>query len=386
MTSVAIIGAGPYGLATAAYLRKHGVDAAVFGDTMGAWARMPSGMLLRSFREATNIGDPDHVLTIDAFAADRGRPVPTPVPVIDFVEYGRWFQEKAVPEVDRRLVVHIEPGGSGFRLTLQDGEHVEAEAVVVAAGIGPFAHVPAELNTLNGERLSHSSEHAAFERFAGRRLLIVGAGQSALEWAVLAAETGASVEVLAGRPLRFLRGERLHDRSGVLRTLLYPTLGVGPPGLNWLMGYPVAFRRLPQATGARLAQRAIRPAGAAWLRSRLEAVVVTSGVRIAGVEEDSDGVTVVLSDGTERRGDHVLAATGYRIDVAKYPFLPPELADEIRHVEGFPTLTRGYESSVGGLYFIGAPAARSMGPGMRFVSHSGAAAASTARSIAASRA
>ena len=49
--AVAIVGAGPYGLATAAYLRAVGVTPSVFGDVMGAWRRMPRGMLLRSIED-----------------------------------------------------------------------------------------------------------------------------------------------------------------------------------------------------------------------------------------------------------------------------------------------------------------------------------------------
>src|SRR5439155_14081946 len=96
VTRVAIIGAGPYGLATAAYLRRFGVAPLVLGRVMGAWERMPPGMLLRSFREWTSIGDPDGRLTFDEFERELGRAVPAPVPIADFVEYGRWFQAKAV--------------------------------------------------------------------------------------------------------------------------------------------------------------------------------------------------------------------------------------------------------------------------------------------------
>jgi FAD-dependent urate hydroxylase len=379
---VAIIGAGPYGLATAAHLRRAGVEPLVLGEAMGAWARMPRRMLLRSFREATSIGDPDRRLTIEHFAADTERVVSTPVPVTDFIDYGRWFQTRVAPDLDRRFTRLVERAPGGFRLVLDDGSEVTARRVVVAAGIEPFAYVPAELRGFNRALVSHSSMHSDFEQFRGRRMLIVGAGQSALEWAVLAREAGADVEVVARRPLRFLRGERLHDQAGVLRALLYPRLGVGPPGVNWVMGRPEAFRRLPRTLADPLAQRAIRPAGAAWLRPRLAAVAVTSGVHVSTVREIGDGLMVVLSDGSERRAEHVMAATGYRVDVSQYPFLSEELIGAIRRIGGFPWLTSSYESSVEGLHFIGAAAAAMMGPGMRFVSHSGPAAAAVTRRIA----
>ena len=57
---VAIIGAGPYGLALAAHLRGRGVEPAVFGRPMSFWEEhMPKGMLLRSPWRASHISDPD---------------------------------------------------------------------------------------------------------------------------------------------------------------------------------------------------------------------------------------------------------------------------------------------------------------------------------------
>jgi pyruvate/2-oxoglutarate dehydrogenase complex dihydrolipoamide dehydrogenase (E3) component len=378
---VAIIGAGPYGLSTAAHLRHAGIDAVVFGETMGAWSRMPSEMLLRSARETTNIGHPAGQMSIEVFGAERGRPVPTPVPLSDFIAYGKWFQKRAVPVVDERLVSEVERVNGVFRLTLSDDSSLDVRAVVVAAGIQPFAHVPSELTGFDSSLVTHSSEHVAFERFNGQRLLVIGAGQSALEWAVLAAEAGAHVEVLARRRLRFLRGERLDESSGAMHTALYPPLGVGPPGINRIIGSPPVFRRLPQPLAAPLARRAVRPAVATWLRPRLTAVAVTSGVRITAVGQNDHELTVMLSDGSERRADHLIAATGYRIDVTKYSFMSPDLAESVRRIDGFPWLNQSYESSVPGLHFVGATAARMMGPGMRFVSHSGSAAAAVTQRL-----
>jgi cation diffusion facilitator CzcD-associated flavoprotein CzcO len=382
---VAVIGAGPYGLATAAHLRAAGIEPLVFGDVMGAWKQMPKGMFLRSYREATSIGDPAGRFTIDRFARDRGRAVSTPVAISDFVEYGQWFQSCAVSDVDRRFVSLVEWEGDGFRLELTDGSEARVRRVVVAAGIEPFAYVPPEL-ALNGSSLvTHSSAHQDFEGFRDLSVLIVGGGQSALEWGALAHEAGASVEIVAHRPLRFLRGESLHNRAGLLRPLLYPSWGVGPPGLNWVMGQPNTFRQLPTSVGTPLAQRAIRPAGAAWLRSRLAHVAVTSGTSVHSIRQTDGKLTVALRDGSDRLVDHLISATGYRIDISRYPFLSEELIGVIRRRAGFPLLTSGYESSVRGLHFLGAPAAGVMGPGMRFVSHSGIAGAAVARAVAHAR-
>ena len=125
---------------------------------------------------------------------------------------------------------------------------------------------PAGLDPLPHELVSHVSEHASFEGFAGRRVLVIGSGQSALESAALLHESGAVVEVV-GRAPRFhwLRGGRVRQWLGPVSRLLYPSTDVGPPGINWIVAFPDLYRQLPGALQERLARRAIRPAGAGWL-------------------------------------------------------------------------------------------------------------------------
>ena len=55
------------------------------------------------------------------------------------------------------------------------------------------------------------------------------------------------------------------------------------------------------------------------------------------------------------------------MDISKYEFLPPELTQEIEQLDGYPKLAGGFRSSVPGLHFIGATAARSFGPLLYFV-------------------
>jgi hypothetical protein len=340
-------------------------------------------MLLRSFREGTTIGDPAGRLTIDGFEVDQRRTVASPVALEDFIAYGEWFRRCAVPDVEERQVQLLEPRSTGFRLTLDDGECVDARRVVVAAGIGYFAWTPPEFVGFDRSLVSHSSAHSDFGAFRNRRVLVVGSGQSGLESAALLNEAGADVILIARAPkLLFLHGERLHDRSGPLRGFFYPAWGVGPPVLNWFMGAPAVYRSLPRQVREPLARRSIRPAGAAWLRGRLPSVPIAVGRSAVALEEQNGGgLRVVLDDGSERLVDHVLLGTGYRVDISRYPFLDSHLSARIEKTDGFPRLNRGYESSVAGLHFVGAPAAASFGPGMRFVSHTGVAAEAIRRAV-----
>ena len=369
---VAVVGAGPYGLSGAAHLaRVRGLDVRVFGEPMSFWEGMPRGMLLRSNWGSCSIGFFDGDLTIGAYKSATGREFSAPVPLDEFIGYGRWFQRTAVPDVDRRRVVAVNAGPGGFRLLLEDGDTLRAGRVVVAAGIQPFAARPPVFDALPSELATHASEHRDLGRFADAEVLVVGGGQSALESAALLHESGARVEVIARRPkLVWLRGGTIHRRLGRFSVLVYAPTDVGPLGLSRLVAVPDLFRRLPRSVQTPVAYRSVRPAGARWLVSRLEGVPLTTGRSVVRAEESGGRVRVVLDEGPERIADHVLLGTGYRVDVARYSFLAPELLARIRCVNGYPVLRRGLESSVPGLHFLGAPATWSFGPIMRFVSGS----------------
>ena len=382
---VAVIGAGPYALATGAHLRAAGAPVTLYGETMGFWRSMPVGMLLRSYRRASNIADPAGALTLPAFERAVGRTVPSPIPLTDFIEYGEWFAREAGIAVDPRMVARVTRTAAGFQLTLADGSAVNAPRVVVATGIAPFAWLPPMFANLDPALASHTSAHHDYGVFRGRSVAVLGGGQSALEAAILLQEGGAITELIVRRPaLRFLRGEQFYETGSRLSDVLYPSWGVGPPGINWLMGAPAIFRRLPSRIAAPLARRAIRPAGGAWVAPRLAGVRISSARQIVRVAPEADALRIVLDDGGERVVDHLLLGTGYRIDVSRWTFLDPALRAAIRLTNGYPRLSGSFESSVAGLHVVGAPAAASAGPGMRFVSHSGFVARAIARAARAS--
>ena len=376
MSEIAIVGAGPYGLSTAAHLAAiPGVQVRIFGEPMSFWRSMPRGMLLRSNWPATHIAAPAAQaarLGLDAFAADEGA-VPYPVPLDRFVAYGEWFQRQAVPSVDRRQVEQVEMGPRRFRLRLADGETVEAERVIVAAGIRGFERRPERFTQLPPDLVSHTAEHPDLGRFAGRSVLIVGGGQSALESAALLHESGAQVEVIArDRVIHWLQGRASklfhHQMGSLVPKLLYAPTDVGPAGLSQLLARPALFNTLPRGLRDRLWRRAVRPAGARWLVDRLRDVPLRLGYEVTSVAEKGGRVLARLSDGTDRQVDHLLLGTGYQVDIARYAFLAPELVSRIRRVQGYPVLGPGFETSVPGLHILGAPAARTVGPIMQFVS------------------
>ncbi len=372
---VAIIGAGPYGLSAAAHLRTvKGLDVRVFGQPMSFWDRqMPRGMLLRSNWTATQIVGPDPSLSLEAFQDASGTKFYMPVPLERFVEYGKWYQSQAVPDLDQRAVSRIESDANGFCLTLNDGEVLRARRVIVAAGIACFAWRPPEFDKLPSTLASHTSEHRDLRGFAGKKVLIVGGGQSALESAALVREAGGEPEVISrSQEIHWLQGwasKTLHHRmGGFVRRVLYAPTDVGPAGISQLLARPDLVRCLPRNLQDRLRKRAVRPAGARWLVERLQGVPIQLGRSVSSVQTVGEQVKLRLDDGTERIVDHVLLGTGYRVNVSKYDFLSAKLKESIRCFNGYPVLKAGLETSVAGLHILGAPAAWSFGPLMQFVS------------------
>lgn len=368
--NVTIIGAGPYGLSSAAYLRAAGIETRVFGEPMSFWEnQMPAGMCLRSNWAASHIADPKQALTLDEYCRQNGNHVTKPIPLDRFVAYGQWYQRQASPDVDRRLIRSVETDPLGFKVAVVGGESFTSRRVVVATGISTFASRPSEFKGIPSALASHSSEHNDLGKFKGQRVVVIGAGQSALESAALFKEAGIDVEVIARQTL--LNWVGLHPRLhhlGPVSKLLYSTRDVGPAGISRLVAMPHVFRRSPRWFQDRAAYRAIRPAVAGWLRPRLTDVRVTLGRKVVSATTAGSRLSLKLDDGTERLVDHTLLATGFRVDISRYQFLSPSLLKQLKTVDGYPVLKRGLESSIPGLHFLGKPAAWSFGPLVGFVS------------------
>jgi hypothetical protein len=382
---VAVIGAGPYGLAAAAHLRQiRGLDTVVFGDPMWFWkARMPAGMLLRSSWSASHIGDPHDALTLDAYKLASNNHLAAPVSLSRFVDYGLWFQRAVVPDLDRRKITVVKSAKGGFQLTAEDGELFHARRVVVAAGISSFAVRPVEFVQIPCYLASHSSDHPDLSVFAGKTVAVVGGGQSALESAALLNEAGAQVELIIRRPKVHWLGwkDRLQTLGPVSRLLFSPH-DVGPAVLSRVVAVPELMNKLPRRLQDRLRTFCIRPAGACWLPARLKNVTFTTGTSVSSAVPTGDRVRLLLSDRTERIVDHVLLGTGYRVNAARYNFLAPNFIGALEIINGFPKLGPGLESTVPGLHFLGAPAAWSCGPLLYFVSGTKFAAQTLASHIA----
>jgi FAD-dependent urate hydroxylase len=366
---VCVIGAGPYGLSTAAHLKSAGLGVCVFGKPMEFWAKsMPEGMLLRSPRVASNLSDPAAKWTLDAFELAHSIAPATPLPLDTFVSYGRWFRENLKDSTDDRLVDTVERNGSEFTVRLSDGEVLSAKRVVVAAGIGQFRKIPAELEGLGPKYVSHCYERRDIQGLSKSRVLVVGAGQSALESAALLHEAGASVEVLARQAeVRWIGQHGWLHNLGPISSALYSKHDVGPIGISRLVASPKLVSYFPLSIKDKIRVRAVRPAGARWLPQRLTNVKITTGTSVKSARIVDQELRLQLHDGSERVVDHIILGTGYRVDMSKYEFLSADILKSINQLDGYPSVDSGLMSSVPGLHFVGAPAARTFGPLLYFV-------------------
>ena len=374
---VAIIGAGPYGVSVAAHLKSAGIDFRIFGKPLYRWQRqMPKGMFLKSEGRASNLSDPAESYTLARYCteqrlayADTGEPISLEL----FTQYALCFQRVFAPNVEDLLVTDVDRSSDGFEVHLSDGSSMRAGEVTVATGLEYADYIPAELSLLPAELVSHSSKHCDFARFRGKHVTIIGAGQSALESAALAAEEGASVRLLVRNPsLVFSRPPKVEQRSAYQR-LRHPASNLGEGLALWFYSTaPMLFRRLPQRMRFEKVRTELGPAGAWWLKDRVIGKVqillhaFVSGARSRGGRALLD---VVGHDGRipEMATDHVICATGYKFALDRLPFLSQRLKPQVQTVEQQPVLSSAFESSVRGLYFTGVASASCFGPAMRFL-------------------
>jgi len=378
-----VVGAGPYGLSIAAHLKSQGLKVACFGKPIQFWReQMPSGMLLRSYWWATSLSDPEHTYGIEKYLHLQGIQPTDPLPIEIFINYGIWFQQQVVPDVDETYVKNIERTDDCFQVTLEDGRMVESATVVMAPGLQYYVSRPAQYTILPSEQVSHTTDHHKLDQFAGKRVIVIGGGQSALENAALLHEIGADVKLIARRPIHWIPATN-YATPAFVRQLRAPNAGMGNGWLNFILEkYPYTFQRLPQSTKNYILQTRHGPAGSPWLRKRIEGeITLFEQQRVEKVEAIDSEVRLTLTSNTVLKADHVILGTGYRPDITRLPMLHSSLVRELDTYKGSPILNTRFESSISGLYFTGFSAMQSLGPYYRFVVGTDAAARRVARAV-----
>jgi thioredoxin reductase len=388
---IAIIGAGPYGLSLAAHLRPFGLDVRIFGGAMEFWLKnMPKGMHLKSEGFASSIYDPGATFTLETFCKAKGldyAAVGNPVPLETFCAYGLAFQGKFAPQLEDCKVVSVDRANGGFEIVLDTGETFVARRVVVAAGVTHFAHVPEHLSTAPADLVSHSSAHNEVDQFRGREVAIIGGGASALDLAALLHQAGSSVQVFT-RAAGIKFNDRGQSPRPLIQELRHPSTGIGPGWRSlFYASAPHLFRQLPEQLRLKIVRQHLGPAPGWFVKDHVVGnVPLNGGAEITGVERDNGRAKLRVSDSDGKSRtidvDHVIAATGYKVRLGRLSFLSPQILNDVRSVDCAPELSSTFESSIPGLYFVGASAANTFGPMMRFAFGAGFCAERVSRRVA----
>jgi thioredoxin reductase len=277
-----------------------------------------------------------------------------------------------VPELEDLNVTQLTSEGEHFLITLETGETVCARNVVLAVGITWFAHMPDALTKLAPGRASHSSEHREVSQFKGKQVAVLGAGSSAIDLAYLLHQEGAEVHIVARTPvIHYNRVPDAADATLIGRTLR-PASGIGRGWRSLFCAEaPLLFYRLPQSIKRRAIDSHMHPAAGWFMREKVEAQIpMLLGRTLVGAQDAQGRVKLTLDAGGKIEShlrDHVIAATGYRTDMRRIPFLSAELCGRIAPEGPHPVLSDSFETPVPGLFAVGTAAMEAFGPLMRFM-------------------
>ena len=375
MQSVVIVGSGPYGLSLAAHLGHLKIKYRAFGQCMETWENhMPPSMLLKSEGFASDLYAPGAGYPLSQFCRERNIPykdIGIPVHRRTFVEYGKEFQRRMVPQLEQTMIKRLSRFPGGFELQTADGQVLQSRRVVLAVGITHFAYLPPMLRGLPQSSVSHSYDHGDLGKFKGRRVLVIGAGASAIDIAIDLKKAGAAPELMARAAQIQFHSPSVKDRL-LTERLLMPRSAVG---LGWrsklLVDFPLAFHLLPEKSRHRTVARHLGPAPGWFARAEFEGHVPTHlGSQLLEVIESGSCLRVAYLDSSgakhEIETDNIIAATGYRPVLRQLPFLDESLASEIKTAGESPKLDQHFRSTVPGLYMVGLASANNFGPLCRF--------------------
>ncbi|MHB8697712.1 MAG: NAD(P)-binding domain-containing protein [Sulfuricaulis sp.] len=347
---LAIIGAGPTGMSVAAHAKTYGLDYVILGEPWAFWHRHMIPLPLRSPAATTNIDTPRRGCQFLDFARLMKLPEAKRIAFHEFIAYATWFAAQHELRPIQLAVQTVHRDDDCWLIRTQGGV-VRARHVVVAVGLNGMQRMPEEA-ARHPRLYTTVSEIKCFEELRGKRVAIVGAGQSAAEAALALAAAGAQTQLV-------VRGERvvfrsLHSPGAFLFKFLFKRTD---RFISWLPArlQTILLRFLTKGT--------IEPT----LRDELDraGVQIHTRSRIVPAVRGGENFLEMRSPGGKPVPvDYAVLGTGYTFDVRRIPFLSDV---SVKHVDGIPRLNRYAESSAPRLYFCGIATLRLIGPQAQFI-------------------
>jgi len=301
---VLVIGAGPSGLATSAELGRAGVPNLVVerGDTLAyTWEHLYDSLVLHTAKRLSSLPGLPFSASTPRFPARR-----------DLIAYlHRYADTFKLPIQTGTEITRLARANGGWSAQTSSGDEIRVRAVVVATGIvaNPFVPALSGRETFTG-RVLHSVEYLRPDGFAGQRVLVAGAGNSAGEISVELSRAGAQVTlaVRSGATIvpREIAGIPVHYISLVLGTL------------------PKALQRAVIATTGKIAALVsgggpvLPPASETacpkvpLIGLHLPNAIRAGSIRVARGLHSFTPTGVRFDDGADAPFDSVVLATGYR--------------------------------------------------------------------------
>jgi hypothetical protein len=342
---VIVIGAGPSGLATAACLQQRGIRATVIEQAQAV------GASWRNHYERL------HLHTVKSHSALPGLPFPAEAPryvprqgVVDYLE--AYAQHHGIAPVRGQTVVRITSEGGSWCAHLASGQAFAAPQLVLATGANREPLLP----LLPGQhlfagRVLHSREYRNAQAFHGRRVLVVGMGNTGAEIALDLAEQGVSVALSVRSPVNIVRRDvlgRPTQLSSIALARLPEPLGDALASLLRRLTVGDLSRwglRTPRASPLRQLRREGKtPMIDIGTLARIRSGEIAVFPGIAALQRDR----VRFLDGREQAFDTIVLATGYSAGLSVL-FPQHTLPLDAR---GLPTALHG-EGTLQGLHFVG---------------------------------
>lgn len=354
-TRTLIVGAGPYGVGLANELAARREDFVITGIPFSLWFDHTQDLMsIRSDWHTSEIHAPGHRYDLREFLRrnypDRETEITRKrIPVSIFREYLQDVAVRLQFPVLETLVDTIEFDGSRFRSTCRNEQVIESDTVVVAAGIEPHRYLPPQLQHMPRGKVVHTWDVGAFQKVSDKKVLVVGAGQSAAEAVAGLRRSNAVTWVTRGKPVYFSEPINL------------PT-----PVFNLALSLSPLYYFLPGALRTVLARSFVQSTITPDMRDHVESRDVTRAqADVAGLKLSANGA--VRSESLAENFDMVVAATGYRYSLENVAFLSPSLRSKIKTVRQIPRLNVNFETTAPGLYMVGGIAEPTHGPAQRFM-------------------